>query len=270
MSARPEHGGGLAHHLRLWLAWIAALAGLALPVYFAVAALGVKFGLWGWRTGLGELTIGFGPPLAIAALSLGVLALICCVLVRPRGRGAVLALIGLIVPALILYQASRVRAHAESVPPIHDITTDLQDPPQFSEVLASLRQASGAENTLDYRGRTAGAENRPVRELQREAYPDIATLSYAAAPETVFEASHAAAESLGWTVQYSDPGSGQIDATAETFWFGFKDDVTIRIRPAQDGGAIIDLRSVSRVGVSDLGANAARIRKLREALQTRL
>lgn len=260
---------GLAHHLRLWLAWIAALAGLALPVYFAAAALGVKFGLWGWRTGLGALTVDFGPPLAMAVLALGVLALIAAILVRPRGRGALPALVGLIVPALILYQAGQMRAQAQSVPPIHDISTDLQDPPQFSEVLISLRDASGAENALDG-GQTAGPQNRPVRELQREAYPDISTLSYSQPPKTVFEAAQAAAEAMGWTVQYSDAQAGRLDATAETFWFGFKDDVAIRVRPAQEGGALVDIRSVSRVGVSDLGANAARIRAFREALEARL
>jgi uncharacterized protein (DUF1499 family) len=71
---------------------------------------------------------------------------------------------------------------------------------------------------------------------------------------------------MGWEIAEADAAAGRIEATDTTFWFGFKDDVVIRIRPAEDGGSIVDIRSKSRVGMSDVGANAARIRAFRDRL----
>ena len=94
---------------------------------------------------------------------------------------------------------------------------------------------------------------------QREAYPDIVPADYPVDTQAAFEAAVAAARDLGWTVVAMDEAGGRIEAIDRTFWFGFADDVVIRIRPT-DAGSRIDVRSVSRVGVSDVGANAARIR----------
>jgi uncharacterized protein (DUF1499 family) len=87
----------------------------------------------------------------------------------------------------------------------------------------------------------------------------VQTLSTDLGPDPAFDRAVDVLEGMGLEVVSKDPDDGRIEATATTFWFGFKDDVVVRIRPAEDGGSVVDLRSVSRVGVSDLGVNARRI-----------
>ncbi|MDQ2664582.1 MAG: DUF1499 domain-containing protein [Gemmatimonadota bacterium] len=135
-------------------------------------------------------------------------------------------------------------------PPIHDITTDTNDPPQFVDVLP-LR--AGARNSAVYKGGRVAA-------LQHAAYPDIAPVDLMIAPAAAFTKALAAANAMGWAIVASDSSAGRIEATATTRVFRFKDDVVIRIRP-RDGGSRLDIRSVSRIGGSDLGKNASRIRE---------
>ena len=139
---------------------------------------------------------------------------------------------------------------AGGAPPIHDITTDTNDPPLFVDVLP-LR--AGARNSADYGG------NR-VADLQHAAYPDIAPVDLPIALAVAFARALAAARAMGWAIVATDTSTGRIEATATTRVFRFRDDVVIRIRP-RDGGSRLDIRSVSRIGGSDLGKNASRIRE---------
>ncbi|HEX5632437.1 MAG TPA: DUF1499 domain-containing protein, partial [Gemmatimonadales bacterium] len=141
-------------------------------------------------------------------------------------------------------------AKAKSVPFIHDISTDLADPPGFV-ALAFERKA--APNGLEYGG-------TKVAEEQRRGYPDIKPLILAAPPAQAMQRALDAARALGWRVATADAASGRLEATDTTFFFGFEDDVVVRIR-AEGTGSRVDVRSVSRVGLSDLGANAQRIRR---------
>ncbi len=149
---------------------------------------------------------------------------------------------------------------ALGAPPIHDITTDPDDPPVFESVVP-LR--AGAPNSLDYGGSQLAA-------AQQAAYPDLMPLGVDAPPGAVLDTARSVARELGWEVVAADPARGVLEATATTFWFGFKDDVAVRIRPAAGGGALVDVRSISRVGVGDLGANANRIRVFLTRLQAAL
>ncbi len=137
---------------------------------------------------------------------------------------------------------------ASRVPPIHDITTDTQNPPQF---VALLPLRKNARNSAQY----AGPE---VAALQAKAYPHIVPMVLNMPPDRAFQYALSAAREMGWLIVGENPGAGRIEATATTRWFGFKDDVVIRITPAEQGSRV-DVRSVSRVGVSDLGTNASRI-----------
>jgi uncharacterized protein (DUF1499 family) len=139
---------------------------------------------------------------------------------------------------------------AKRVPPIHDITTDTDRPPEF---VAVLPRRADAPNGVEYEG----AE---IARQQREAYPDIGPLRLPLAPGEAFARALAAARASGWEIVGADSAAGRIEATATTAWFGFKDDVVVRIAP-EEGGSRVDVRSVSRVGKSDVGANAERIRK---------
>lgn len=145
-------------------------------------------------------------------------------------------------------------AKARSVPPIHDITTDTDNPPAF---VALLPQRSVAPNGAEY----GGSDGWPAEKLAaatKEAYPDLAPIMSDLSVADAIARSEETLNEMGLEVVSIDESSGLVEATATTFWFGFKDDVIVRV--VSDGeGSRIDLRSMSRVGQSDIGANAARI-----------
>lgn len=266
--------------MALKLARVSMIASLLLPLYFAVAALGVKFGLWPWQVGLMTMIVQLGLPLIGIALLLGAAALVVTLLRKPR-RGWGMALVGLLIPLAALGYLASVRAKSADIPPIHDVATDISDPPAFSAKVLAAREAAGANpvNALTapmgslkpYQGPSfARLAAKTLGEVGHEAYPGVRTLTVTAEPAAVAAAAVAEAEAQGWTVVPTDPAAGVVEAVAETFWFGFKDDVAVRIRPGPAGGAIVDLRSTSRVGLSDLGANAARIEAFLAGLKTRL
>ena len=140
---------------------------------------------------------------------------------------------------------------AVGAPVIHDITTDTEDPPLFDAIVAIRGDTS---NPLEYRGPELAA-------TQRAAYPDIQPLVVGRPSDEVLDMSRAVAEELGWEIVTVDPDRGLLEATDTTYWFGFKDDVAVRLRPVGGDATRVDVRSISRVGGGDLGANAARIRR---------
>jgi fatty-acyl-CoA synthase len=258
------------------MSWRSKSAGLALtvslllPVWFMVSALGVKFGLWSWQFGLGVLIVQWGLPLLIAATVVAVVALIALLVRKPR-RSWPVALIALIIPALGLGYLGWIKAQSDAIPPIHDISTDIVDPPVPSARLLALRSAEEANPVVDMTAPLTAAQayqgegfarfgDRSLGQVGQEAYPMLRTKELAVSPVAAFAAARDAARGIGWTLVTEDEAGGTLEATAETFWFGFQDDVIIRVRPAAGGqGSRIDVRSISRVGLSDLGANAKRI-----------
>lgn len=265
--------------MRLLLARIALVFSLLLPFWFMGAALGVKFGLWPWRLGLGVLIVQWGPRLLIAGLILGLIALVVTLARRPRA-GWRAALIALVIPALGFGYLAYVRGKTADIPPIHDVTTNIVDPPTYSETLIALRAEEAANPVAEfsseltslpaYQGpRFARLAGKSLGEVGQGAYPALTTLTTTAAPADAFAAAEAEARAQGWTIVSAVAEQGMIEATAETFWFGFKDDVAIRVRSVETGSAI-DMRSTSRVGLSDMGANAARIESYMAALSGRL
>jgi uncharacterized protein (DUF1499 family) len=140
---------------------------------------------------------------------------------------------------------------ARHYPAINDISTDTDDPPIFWDM----------PNPSEYPGdRTA--------ELQHAAYPDLATLLLSTTSERAFDLALAIARDNGWAIVVEAPDEGRVEAVATSLLYGFKDEIVIRIRPA-DGGTEVDLRSRSRLGRIDRGVNAARIRDFLAALQER-
>ncbi|MDP1556022.1 MAG: DUF1499 domain-containing protein [Hyphomonas sp.] len=286
-STAPEQSAG----------WRGKFAGVALALsafsilWFAAAAVGTKLGLWTWQFGLGKMTIGWGPTLLMVAAGISVLAVIVSLIKAPRKRAFMLAAAALLISGLAFGRVAAFGAGAARLPPLHDIQTDWSDPIQPSDALSVEREATGALNPVEddpviidaANGRWPGMGGRRVAEVQEEAefdpaihkspkqtpYPKIAPLVTAAAPDAAYAAALAAAESRGWTIVLADPEDGLIDATEESFWFGFKDDIMIRVR-SEGEGSRIDIRSTSRVGLSDLGANAKRVRNLLDEIETRL
>jgi hypothetical protein len=221
-----------------------ALAVAALAMLIA-SGPGTRNGLWPWQTGLALLTWATYTGLAAGV---GAIALIVC-LAMPRWRhrpwvpflALGIALVAAVPPLLLLRKA-------EAVPPIHDITTDIFDPPAF---VALLEERKKSPNGFQYGG-------LEIARQQQKAYPEVRTLLVKAPPAEVMQRALDAARKSGWEVVSSDTPTGRIEATATTTWFGFKDDVVVRVRP-EGSGSRVDVRSVSRVGESDIGANAARV-----------
>jgi hypothetical protein len=177
----------------------------------------------------------------------------------PVSKGSV-ALAIVVALGLLGYLLTWLRA-GMGVPPIHEISTDLASPPPFVAVLP-LRQQTGAVNPPEYVAEIGGRNGKTnVPEAQRKSFPDIQpAILLGVAPAAAFARAEAAVRQLGWEVVASVPEEGRIEATDTTRFFAFKDDVVIRLR-AEGGGTRIDVRSKSRVGVGDVGANAARVRK---------
>ncbi len=252
--------------LKSWLLKLAICLAVLIPVYFLVAALGTKFGLWGWQIGFGKLTFGYGPKLIMLALGASLVSVIMAFVVKPR-KGWLISLLCLAVPLTAFGIGKNLRTKAGKLPPIADITTDTQSPPTFSETIATRRTKNQCSNTLDYMGKTFGQDKTLVSAAQVKAYPDIRTLVFAKPTKAVFDKALAAAKSMGWDIVSHSEDTGIIEATATSFWYGFSDDVIIRIGPADGGGSLLDIRSISCVGRSDIGVNAARIRKFRGKLE---
>ena len=227
----------------LWAKFVFYI-GLIGLVAMPVGALGTRFGFW--QFGLG-FQIAFGACLLAAiALVLGIAAVIRAA-IRQRPADRVPSFIGVAASVFVLAWMGMQFLTAQSVPPIHNISTDRDDPPAFDAVVALRGPGS---NALGYDAEDAAA--------QLDGYPDLAGLRTSMAPAASLERAAELAREIGWEVANEDAAQGIVEATDTTFWFGFKDDVVIRVRP--DGnGSRIDLRSVSRVGQSDLGANARRI-----------
>jgi uncharacterized protein (DUF1499 family) len=227
--------------LALLALMLAAMAALLL----LVAGPGTRLGLWPFGTGFLLMRWAFFVGLGAAGL-----AALLLLIPRTRRSGAVALAAALIVGLGAAWVPWNGLRTVRALPFIHDISTDTVRPPEFVAV-APLR--ADAPNPVEYAGEEVAAQ-------QREAYPDIETLRLGIPPAEAFEQALATARRQGWEIVAAVPAEGRIEATATTFWFGFKDDVVIRIEPDGDG-ARLDIRSKSRVGRSDVGANAARIRK---------
>ncbi len=214
--------------------------------------LGSKFGIW-------DFSIGF--LILLAGLVGCLLCLIVFLVLWLRSRKTVgrfssssyglMGLNGLAVGGLLFQLMLAFRS-----PPIHDISTDIWDVPEFDKIV-SIRGVNS--NSLDYNSEYTGS-------LQQKHYPSLQTLRIPIGVDEALNKTIDVFEQLGFEVVHVDEGNKIVEATATTFWFGFKDDVVARVRQSDDG-VIYDVRSISRVGLSDLGTNARRVEKILERLE---
>jgi uncharacterized protein (DUF1499 family) len=211
------------------------------------AGAGSHAGLWHFRTGFAMLKYGAWSGLA-AAITGGAALLLPF---RHRTRiTAILATLAIIIGITSFAIPYTWKQTAARLPKIHDISTDTANPPAFVAILPLRKDAP---NPSEYGGATVAAN-------QAQAYPDIKPMLLDLPPEQAFKMALDAAKRLDWKIIATAPVEGRIEASDTTFWFGFTDDIIMRIGPA-GAGSRLDIRSVSRVGLSDVGANARRIRK---------
>ena len=207
---------------------------------------GYRWGCWEYKTGISLVKYsGFISAAAVVVCLVGLALWYWNV----ASLGKTEALIGLIIGGCVLGLTLKWKHNLDSVPYIHDITTDTDNPPTFVAVLP-LR--AGAENPAEYGG-------PELAKQQKVGYPDLKPGWISGPPNAAFPQVLQAAKDMGWEIVASDPQQLRIEATDTTCWFGFKDDIVVRVASSPTGSRI-DVRSVSRVGKSDLGTNARRIK----------
>lgn len=228
------------------LGFLSILLGVASIALLAVSVWGFRAGGWPWPraydlAGWGAWTAGAGVIAALAGL---------VVWLRRRRGGAGAVLLGLILSLPVAGLGAAFEIAARTTPPINDISTDTEDPPVF------------------WFTATPSDYPAPNAEPQRAAYPDVRPLDLPVSADEAFAAALALVEERGWEVLSADPAESQIEAIARSRLFGFEDEVAIRVTET-DTGVRIDMRSRSRLGQIDRGANARRIEAFLSDLETR-
>ena len=262
---------GLRLFLRASLGWAqsaALLLALITPVYFAIVVLGVRMEFWDWRFAIDPLLQTAGPVVIGACLAAGIVALILVILgmiYAPREANSLVApLLALIVAGGALgwkIQADRVRT---SVPMVIDIATDAEAPPTFSGGFHARREPWAT--SLDYAAKRDDS-GRPLSDVQHDVYPGLQSLRLDEPPRRVFSLALRIARDQGWRVGAAAPETGHFEATAESLWMGFRDDMAVRIVETDVGGSVLDVRALAREDVHDLGRVARRVRRFLDAVE---
>lgn len=216
--------------------------GAAGPVYRLSGSLPLAYDVMRW-----------GQYIGIAASLLAMGAAIFSYRARKR-MGTIVSVLALILALIAVTIPLTYQRRAERLPAIYDVTTDLENPPEFEAILA---RRADAPNRLE--------RSPKLAVLQREGYPDLAPITLPAPPAAIFDRALSVAQSLGWEIVTADKAAGRIEATATTRWFGFTDDIVVRVTP-WGAGTRVDVRSAARTGTGDLGRNADRIRTFLDEL----
>ncbi len=227
------------------------VSAVVLLIILVTGPLGYKFSIVPLQPSLVSLLI------AVAGGALVFLIGLVYLVIAMRsglGRNRNLVIVSMILGLVPVGIMGPQMAAAGDVPPIHDITTDTANPPEFVAIV-SLRK--DAPNGYEY----GVSEAWPAEKLgaaTMKAYPGLQPIESGLSVAEAVDRTEAVLQAMGLKIVAVDKAAGLVEATATTFWFGFKDDMVVRI--VGDGeGSRIDLRSMSRVGQSDVGANAARI-----------
>jgi uncharacterized protein (DUF1499 family) len=233
---------------------LAAVLGLLALVLLAVAGPGYRAGVLPLGPALLGAAAGFLIFIPVFLIGcIGLVALWRGSRTMPR-VGIAVTLLGAIISVACVVWIVRLRA----APPIHDISTDLEQPPTFKDVLP-LRAASDAVNPPDYRRvQTVGGRQLDVSDAQRRAYPELRPLVLNLDRTQAMHLAEQAARGFNWDIVAVVPAEGRLEATDTTRYFGFKDDIVVRVRE-ENSGSRIDVRSESRVGLGDAGTNAQRV-----------
>ena len=250
------------------VALVALIIGAGVGLVAVIAPMGYRINLWGYRTGFTILRtmVPYTHYIALTCLAvavgLGVLGKMWNMHMLDTVRLVGFAVVGAVVAGLTWYvPQTYLEPDHDPYPSIHDISTDTVNPPKFVAVMP-LR--ADADNGTEY-GVSRDMNRELLIQLTQEAYPDLLPVILDVSPDTAFNRAMAAVETLGWEVVNTSQTFGRIEATDTTFWFKFKDDIVIRLRP-ESAGVRIDARSVSRMGKGDVGVNAIRLRRFFELL----
>lgn len=239
---------------------IALLIAVLPVISIVVGAVATKTGLLNWKLGFGLLTFKGPPMIALLSVATGVIGLVVALMAGIKDLW-LRAAAPLVVTLVVMGGFMGLKSVATSVPPIHDVATDWAEPLTFSEAVMASRGADSNPVVAD----PLAPDKSRVADLNAKACPAAKPAVLAEAPAAAYGKVKAALLSVGLTLVTDEPATGRIEAVATSRLYGFKDDVVARVR-AKDAGTQVDFRSVSRVGISDLGANCKRITAIRAAL----
>lgn len=228
------------------LIFVVSIIGM-LPLF---AALGTKIGIWepmtGFRTTMRYMSVS-------SVCTIVALFLIFNHLLKDMGAAIKIFVLCLLFAGVgYLYGVNQEPTDWTGLPGIHDVTTDMESPPEF----VTLLDAPGRRNSFDYTLETA--------ERQKAKFPWVKPIISELSRNEAYARSISVASELGWEIAGEDPSSGKFEATDYTKWFQFHDDIVVRISEYQDGSRV-DIRSLTRVGGSDHGLGAIRIMKFTAA-----
>lgn len=269
--------GALLHNFVSVLTWLSGMLILALPGWFLVALLGTKWEFWDWRFGYLTLTQELGFYVLLAGIVTSALAFLVMLLhhfIVKQDFGEWSApLVAMIISAAGLGWMLFVLDGQAGQPAVLEVSTDLERPPHFTTAFYARRGTD--RSTMEGEVRT-GRDGRSFASLQAEHYPDITTLYIDAPTDVAFRRALLAARELGLHVSTASERSGMFEAATEGFWFGFRDDVVVRIEAVEadetgEGDAEprsrIDIRSIARDDVHDGGRNARRVESFLAMMQ---
>lgn len=272
MSISHTDGGNRLLRIRRLLTTAALAFAVLAPLLVLLGLVGMRFGVIGWRLGLAPIHSLLGRQslssfLALLGALLGVLALLLALAVPPR-KGFVPALAAIALGAVTYAGFASFWGRVQANPPVHDVATDWREPILFSPQLMAARGADA--NPVDMAPavpegpRGKGFMGRPVPEVNAATCPAATPLTLTVPPAEAYVKVKAEVSREGLTVVTDNPAAGLLEATATDAW-GLKDDMAARLRPA-GAGTRVDLRSISRYGLNDLGRNCHRITELRKKL----
>ncbi len=260
----------LARFRRIRRGLLFAAVGLAVaaPTAILLGAVGAKAGWFSLSLGFDWLTIRLAPALAVIAAALGLLALVTALILPPR-RGVRAALLAVALGGVTFGALAQWRLQAMQAPPIHDVDTDWTAPILFSPKLMLARGADSnaveSNPTVPISTYTRDTAGQSVAAINARTCPGATPATLTATPSQAFARAKAALVHAHLSLVTDDPGHGVLEATATSFWFGFKDDVAVQIHPS-GAGARVDLRASSRLGLSDFGRDCRLVTRLRGAL----
>ena len=265
-----------AHEHRVAPGWAKALLTAALILAIApvvvilVGAVGTKLGLWNWKLGFGAVMVrgpfgvGWAPALAMLAVAVSLIGVIVSIWVGSWKRSLAALLISLATMGAFIFMGGQAR----KAPPIHDVSTNWNEPLMFSE--AVMRERGAGANPVVANPVLAADHpafgGRRIAEVNEQTCPAAKPVLLKTSAEDAYVRTKAALGKEGLDIVTDDPAAGRLEAVATSFWYGFKDDLVARVAP-EGSGARVDMRSVSRVGMSDLGQNCKRIAAVAAVIQ---
>lgn len=266
MNAAVENKALPVRHWSIWLGRTSLIFGILTVGIGLVGSIGAGQRWWSLDAGMQSLT---------GAFFLGVVTLLLALAIlyyyrHESRRIAVSTLLAIVLAGGYVGYIAYHIVKASSLPMIHDISTDLENPPRY--VALSLRQDNYSDipgrGEPEYRGLDAFER---WQQLHKKGYPDIKTLHFDSNVADVIVAAEEIAKASGWEVATATPENGRLEATATVALLKFQDDIVVRAIPDSDGMVtMVDIRSVSRYGLSDIGVNAKRIRRFSAALKQKL